>query len=183
MISCIRITGFGGQGVITSGYILGKAAAIYDEKYSIMTQSYGPEARGSACSSQVIISDEPILLPFMKEQNILVGLSQEGFDKHFSSTSEKGIIMIDENLVQLTKDLPNGINLGKIPSTQLAEKILKKRIVTNIIMLGFLVAKTKIVTEQAIENAVLSVVPPSLKELNSKALHLGLEYTQEKITV
>ena len=180
MISKIRITGFGGQGVITAGYILGKAASIYDDKYSIFTQSYGPEARGSACSAQVIISDEPILYPFVKMHDILVALSQEGFDKHLNKTVEKGIVLIDEDLVETTNGVPKNIQLAKIPTTRLAEKNFDNRIVTNIIMLGFLTSFTKIVTENAISEAVKSVVPSRMEKLNSDALGFGLNYNIEE---
>lgn len=176
MISKIRITGFGGQGVITAGYILGKAASIYDDKFSIFTQSYGPEARGSACSAQVIISDEPILYPFVKTHDILVALSQEGFDKHIDKTIEKGMVLIDEDLVETTNGVPKNIKLAKIPTTRLAEKNFDNRIVTNIIMLGFLTSFTKIVTENAISEAVKSVVPSRMEKLNSNALGFGLNY-------
>ncbi len=117
----IRVTGFGGQGVITAGYILGKAASIYDNKHSIFTQSYGPEARGSACSAQVIISDDKILYPFIKQQDILVALSQEGYDKFIDKTVKGGSVLIDEDLVEVTNSQPKKIKLAKIRSTRIAE--------------------------------------------------------------
>jgi 2-oxoglutarate ferredoxin oxidoreductase subunit gamma len=187
MIFRVRITGFGGQGVITAGYILGKAASIYDDKYSIFTQSYGPEARGSACSAQVIISDNPILYPFVKMHDVLVALSQEGFDKHINKTVKNGIVLIDEDLVETTNGIPQKIELAKIPTTRLAEKNFDNRIVTNIIMLGFLTSYTKVVTSNAISEAVKSVVPERMQKLNSNALGFGLEYSitkeQESVTV
>lgn len=176
MITKVRITGFGGQGVITAGYILGKAVSIYDNKHSTFTQSYGPEARGSACSSQVIISDEKILYPFIKQQDIMVALSQEGYDKYIQRTVEDGTILIDEDLVEPTNSLPNKIHLAKIPTTMLAEKNFSNRIVTNIIMLGFLSSYTGIVTKEAITEAVKSVVPQRMVKLNIDALNFGLEY-------
>jgi 2-oxoglutarate ferredoxin oxidoreductase subunit gamma len=176
----VRITGFGGQGVITAGYILGKAASIYDDKYSIFTQSYGPEARGSACSAQVIISDDPILYPFIKMQDILVALSQEGFDKHINKTVKDGIVLVDEDLVETTNGIPKNVELAKIPTTRLAEKNFDNRIVTNIIMLGFLTSYTKIVSKDAIAEAVKSVVPGRMEKLNSNALGFGLEYNIKK---
>jgi 2-oxoglutarate ferredoxin oxidoreductase subunit gamma len=181
MIFKVRITGFGGQGVITAGYTLGKAAAIYDNKHSIFTQSYGPEARGSACSSQVIISDEPILYPFIKEHDILVALSQEGFDKYINNTIKNGTVLIDEDLVELSDDIPKNIHLSKIPTTRIAEKNFDNRIVTNIIMLGFLTNFTKVVTDDAMREAVKSVVPKRMEQLNMEALQYGLEFDITKL--
>jgi 2-oxoglutarate ferredoxin oxidoreductase subunit gamma len=181
MVNKVRITGFGGQGVITAGYILGKAAAIYDNKHSIFTQSYGPEARGSACSAQVKISKDPILYPFIKEHDILLAMSQEGFDKHIGSTADKGTVIYDEDLVELGNDLKQNLKLLPIPSTMLAENNFDNRIVTNIIMLGFLTASTGLISETAIEEAVKSVVPERMQELNMKALHFGINYKPEKV--
>ena len=78
--SGIRIAGFGGQGVILAGMVIGKAAAIHDGKFATLTQSFGPEARGSACSAQLIVSDEPILYPYLTQPDILVVMSQEAHD-------------------------------------------------------------------------------------------------------
>ena len=181
MLIKVRITGFGGQGVITAGYILGKAAAIYDNKHSIFTQSYGPEARGSACSAQVKISDEPILYPFIKEQDVLVALSQEGFDKHVNSTAKKGKILFDEDLVELGNGVNRDSQLFPIPTTMIAEKNFENRIVTNIIMLGYLTSSTGIVSPEAMEEAVKSVVPSRMQSLNVDALHFGLNYKREKV--
>lgn len=176
MITKVRITGLGGQGVITAGYTLGKAASIYDDKHSTFTQSYGPEARGSACSSQIIISDENILYPFIKQQDILVALSQEGYDKYIQTTVEGGTVIIDDDLVEITNSLQKKINLAKIPTTMLAENNFSNRIVTNIIMLGFLSSYTGVVSKEAITEAVKSVVPERMIKLNIDALNFGLEY-------
>ncbi|MFC2084063.1 2-oxoacid:acceptor oxidoreductase family protein [Bacteroidota bacterium] len=185
MITRVRVTGFGGQGVITAGYILGKAAAIYDDKHSVFTQSYGPEARGSACSAQVIISNEKIHYPFIKQQDILVALSQEGFDKHIDKTVKGGKVIIDEDLVEITNGLQIEAELVKVPTTRIAEKNFGNRIVTNIIMLGCLTSFTGIVSKEAMTDAVKSVVPSRMIKLNTDALNYGFEYktaeTVEKI--
>src|SRR4030042_76847 len=154
----VRITGFGGQGVITAGYILGNAVSVYDDKQAVFTQSYGPEARGSACSAQVAISDKPILRPFFKQHDILVALSQEGFDKYIEQTIEGGTVLVDEDLVEV-HSLPPKVKFAAIPSTQIAEKTFNNRIVTNIVMLGFLTSFTNIVSKEGMQESVLSVVP------------------------
>ncbi len=175
----VRITGFGGQGVITAGFILGKAATIGDDKHAIFTQSYGPEARGSACSAQVVVSDKKILYPFIKEQDVIVAMSQEGFDKYIAKTVPKGILIIDEDLVDTSsfpEKLKKSVKIYKIPATRMAEKDAGHRVVTNIIMLGFFTAVTKIVTPEAMTKAVLDSVPSHFADLNKKAISLGMEH-------
>lgn len=179
MFKKIRITGFGGQGVITAGFILGNAASVHDEKQAVFTQSYGPEARGSACSAQVVISDKPILLPFFKEHDILVALSQEGFDKYIGQTVKGGTVLVDEHLVEV-HGLPENVKFAAIPSTQIAEKTLNNRIVTNIVMLGFFTAFTQVVSKEAMKASVLSVVPKRTEKLNEDALNFGFDFKPEK---
>ncbi|MGD8331162.1 MAG: 2-oxoacid:acceptor oxidoreductase family protein, partial [Acidobacteriota bacterium] len=96
----IRVSGLGGQGVILAGYIIGKAASIYDGKEATMAQAYGPEARGSACSSQVIISGATIHYPYVTEPGVLVCMSQEAQDKFAKEVKPGGIVLIDETLVK-----------------------------------------------------------------------------------
>ena len=96
----IRFAGFGGQGIILAGYIIGKAAAIYDNKYSTLIQSFGPEARGSACSAQVLISDEPILYPYLTTPDICVALSRDAYDSFSSHITKNGLILIEKDLVK-----------------------------------------------------------------------------------
>ena len=90
----ILITGFGGQGIILIGNILGKAATLYDLKHATMIQAYGPEARGGACSSQVIISEEEILFPYVQDAQVLICMSQEGFDKNIASLLSGGLLIL-----------------------------------------------------------------------------------------
>ncbi|MBU0509071.1 2-oxoacid:acceptor oxidoreductase family protein [bacterium] len=175
----VRITGFGGQGVIMAGYILGQAASVHDDRHAIFTQSYGPEARGSACSAQIVISDLPILNPFIKQQDVLCAMSQEGFDKFVNSMAKDGIVLIDEDLVDLSglpPDFESRYPIYRIPATRLAEKEIGKRIVTNIMMLGFLASVTGVVTKGAIQTAVANVAPRGTEKLNADALNFGLAF-------
>ena len=107
VVSEIKIGGFGGQGVILTGIIVGRAASIYDEKFATMTQAFGPEARGSACSSQVIVSEDPILYPYVTHPGILVVMSQEAFVKFYPGMAEEGLLLYEEDLfedVEIAKD-------------------------------------------------------------------------------
>ena len=172
----IKFTGFGGQGIILAGYILGKAASVYGGNNSTMVQSYGPEARGSACSSQVVIADGGIFYPYVTNPDILVTMSQEAYSKFFPELKEGGILILDEDLVTLKKTKKK-MSTFSIPATRLAEKMGRK-IVANIVMLGFFAEITRAVSFEAVEQAVATSVPKGTEELNLKALHEGRQYAQ-----
>ncbi len=165
----VRFSGFGGQGIILSVVILGRAAALYDNRYAVQTQVYGPEARGGASMSQVIIDDDPILFPKVKNPNLFVIMSQEGFEKYGRTASPDATMLIDSGLVH---DRPECICI-EIPATREAKTQLGRDIVANIIMLGSLVAATGVVSAQALEQAILASVPKGTEELNLKAMRLG----------
>ncbi len=170
----IRFSGYGGQGVIKSGYIVGKAASIFDNKYATMTQSFGPEARGSACSAQLLVSEDKILYPYLTKPQILVAMSREAYDKFEPELDENGILIIDEDLVKPRPPRGN-IKLYSIPATRIAEQ-LGNRIVANIVMLGFFTAVTNVVTYQAMKDAIPGSVPDKAVPLNLKAFEEGYQY-------
>lgn len=170
----IRIAGFGGQGIILSAYIIGKAAAIFDNKFSTMIQSFGPEARGSSCSAQLLISDKQILYPYLVTPDISIILSKDAYERFSNDMVKGGIILVEKDLVQ-TKNIPKDITLYAVPSTRLAEEMGRK-IVMNIITVGFFSAITKITSHEATRKAVETSVPPGTEELNLKAFEIGYEY-------
>ena len=170
----IRISGFGGQGVILSAIVIGKAGCIFENGYSTMTQSFGPEARGGACSAQVILSNEPILYPYVTRPDILVTLSQEAYSLFTPQLKEDGILIIERDLVRVEK-LPPGVRVYGVPATRLAEE-LGKRMVLNSVMVGFFSAVTRLLEPDAVRKAVADSVPSSFCELNLKAFEKGYEY-------
>lgn len=170
----IRIAGFGGQGIILAGYIIGKAAAIYDNKHSTLIQSFGPEARGSACSAQVLISPDPILYPYLIVPNISVILSRDAYDKFSKELTGGGTMLVEQDLVQPGKS-PKNVKLYSIPATRLAED-MGRRIIMNIITVGFFSAITEVTSYEATKKAVETSVPPGTEELNLKAFETGYEY-------
>jgi 2-oxoglutarate ferredoxin oxidoreductase subunit gamma len=171
----IRISGFGGQGVGLAGFILGKAASLYQGLEAVMTQAYGPEARGGASSSDIVIADRPIDYPFVQQADILVALSQEAYTRFRPEARADALVIIDEGLVTpLNDDKPL-----RIPATQLAEK-MGHRIVANVIMLGFLTAVTRVLERQAVEKAIETSVRPKTVPLNLQAFALGFDYTSER---
>ena len=170
----IRVAGFGGQGVILSAILLGKAASIYENGFATMTQNFGPEARGGACSAQLILSDEPVLYPYVTRPDIMVVMSQEAYNRFAPELKPGGILIIEEDLVRVS-DLKGDPKVYAIPATRIAEE-LGKRMVLNSVMVGFFTAVTKLLTPEAVRKAVADSVPPSFRELNLQAFEKGFEY-------
>jgi len=173
----IRITGFGGQGVILCGYVIGKAASIFSDQHATLTQSFGPEARGSACSAQVIVSDERVLYPYVTFPNILIAMSNDGYMMHKDSLADDSMLIYEKDLVT-PKDLGKNVKTFGIPAIRIAEE-LGRKIVLNIVMLGFFGAVTGLVPQKALRKAVESSVPEGTQEMNLKAFDRGYEYGLE----
>ncbi len=167
----VRFSGFGGQGIILSAVILGRAAVMYDSKYAVQTQVYGPEARGGASMSALIIDDSEILYPEVSRPGIYVIMSQEGFEKYGADAEDPAVMLIDSTLVHSRPKC----RFIEVAATQEARQTLKKDIVANIVMLGALVASTHVVSEAALEKAILDSVPKGTEELNRKAMQMGLK--------
>ena len=177
MMTEIRISGYGGQGIIRCGYIIGKAASLYDNKFATLTQSFGPEARGSACSAQVLVSEDKILYPYVTLPHILVAMSQEAYTKFSPNLDLNGTLIIDDDLVTPLEARGN-IKTYAIPSTRFAEEMGAK-IVANIVMLGFFTAITGVITPEAAKKAVSDSVPQRLVDLNLRAFEKGFKFGQE----
>jgi 2-oxoglutarate ferredoxin oxidoreductase subunit gamma len=166
----IRISGFGGQGVGLAGHIMGKAFAIYEGKEAVMTQSYGPEARGGASNADIVVSEQTIDYPFVQHPDVLISLSQEAYNTSRSAARENALIMIDTGLVTpLNGDCPLGI-----PATELAEG-LGNRIVTNIVILGYFTAASGLIAPSAMEQAIQTTVRERFVQLNLKAYETGYQ--------
>lgn len=170
----LRIAGFGGQGVILSAMIIGKAASIYQDGYATLVQSFGPEARGGASSAQVILSNKPVLYPYVTAPDVLVVMSQEAYTRFQPELKDGGLLIVEEDLVRIT-DVRSGIRVLAVPATRLAEE-LGRRMVLNVVMVGFFAAVTGLLDPEAIRKAVGDSVPPSTRELNLKAFDKGFQY-------
>jgi len=169
----IIITGFGGQGVILAGRIVGKAAAIGDKLESSLVQSYGPESRGGACSVQVTIADSQIYYPYINTPDILVCMSQAGYEKYHDQLTESTVLIVDQDLVKP----PGSGDHFAIPATRFAEE-LGLKMMANIIMTGFFVGITEAVSLESARNTVAESVPPKTVETNLKAFEKGWEFAQ-----
>jgi len=172
----IRVAGFGGQGVILSAIVLGKAASIYQGEFATMTQNFGPEARGGACSAQLMLSDQPVLYPYVTQPDVLVVMSQEAYTKFAPELKDGGTLLIERDLVRVS-EMPAQTRIYSIPATRIAEE-LGKRMVLNIVMVGFFAAVTQLLGADAVRKAIADSVPSSFRELNLKAFDKGYEYGQ-----
>jgi 2-oxoglutarate ferredoxin oxidoreductase subunit gamma len=171
----VRLAGEGGQGLILAGVILAEAAAVYDGMQATQTQSYGPEARGGASKSEVVISDEEIDYPKVIEADVLLAMSQEGCDRYVGNLKRDGLLIVDS--AHVTR-LPLGRPAIQVPITHLAEEATGRRITANVVALGVLVGLTGVVSRPAIEAAVQARAPRGTAELNMKALAAGFAWTE-----
>ncbi|MDX9835112.1 MAG: 2-oxoacid:acceptor oxidoreductase family protein [Desulfobulbus sp.] len=168
----IIVTGFGGQGIILAGRILGMAASLGDHKESTLVQAYGPESRGGACNAQVIISDTPIHYPYVNQPHILVAMSQTGYEKFAPALESSAMLLVDQDLVNPENA---ACDHYAIPATRMAEK-LGNKMMANIIMIGFCTAVTGAVTSEAAQDTVRKSVPKGTEDRNIEAFTKGYDY-------
>jgi 2-oxoglutarate ferredoxin oxidoreductase subunit gamma len=166
----IRLAGEGGQGMILAGIILAEAAAIYDNKQATQTQSYGPEARGGASKSEVVIADGEIDHPEVLSADALVALSQEAFTKYSPGLKPDCLLIVDSDKVTNSPE-----SAVRIPISRLAFETTGKSITANTVALGVLVGLTGVVSPQALEKAVTARAPHGTEDMNRKALEAGFE--------
>lgn len=165
----VRLAGEGGQGMILAGIILAEAAAIHGGRNAVQTQSYGPEARGGASKSEVVISDGEIDHPEVLAADALVALSQEAFAKFAADLKPGGLLIVDEDKVDVGA-YPAAV---RVPITRLAFETTGRAITANTVALGVLVGLTGVVPREALEKAVAARAPRGTEEMNRKALEVG----------
>jgi len=170
----IRIAGFGGQGVVLAGMVIGNAATLHDGKFVTLTQSFGPEARGTTCSVQLIVSDEPVLYPYLTKPDILVVMSQDANQRYGTDLKPDGLLLFEQDLIQPTR-LNHGTRSFGIPATRFAEE-LGRKLVLNMVMVGFVTAMTGLASPEAMRKAIRSSVPRGTEPLNLAAFEKGHEY-------
>lgn len=168
----VRITGFGGQGVVLAAYIIGRAS-IDAGRHATMIQSFGPEARGSSCSATLVLSDREILYPYIQRPHLLVTLSADGYEKYRRELREDGALVYELDLV--TPDPAAPQPAFGIPCRRIAES-LGRPLVQNIVLVGFVAAATGIVERGTMREAVRLSVPAGTEELNLKAFDAGTDY-------
>jgi 2-oxoglutarate ferredoxin oxidoreductase subunit gamma len=175
----IRIAGFGGQGIILAGIVIGKAASLHDDLFAVQTQSYGPEARGGASRTEVVISDSEIDYPKVQHPDIFVAMSHEALMAYLDGLKDEGILIVDPDMIKEEEILPfvqkHDINYFKAPATKTAAEKIGLRIVANIVMIGAIIKATNVVSEEAARKAIAESVPPGTEAKNSAAFEAGLE--------
>ncbi len=176
----IRLSGSGGQGLILIGKILAEAAAIYDGKNATQSQSYGPEARGGASRSEVIVSDGDIDYPKAENLDVLLAMTQEAADKYARDLKPGGVLIVDERFVRTVPE-PLGGTAHRVPITELAEREAGKAIVANLVALGLIVALSAVVSERSARAALVARVPKGTEAMNLKAFEAGLRYARERL--
>lgn len=177
----MRFSGSGGQGILLAAAIVAEGAAALG-KQVVQTQSYGPEARGGASKSEVIISDEDIDYPEVQHPDINLVLSQAAYLKYAADTRPGGLLIYDSGLVEIDATA-DGMLAHGLPFTQAATDELGKKVVTNIVSLGAFVAISGVLPADAVEQAVLNRVPARFRELNEQAFRLGLRLGEEAVAV
>jgi 2-oxoglutarate ferredoxin oxidoreductase subunit gamma len=171
----IRIAGFGGQGVIMCASVIGRAASIVENGFATMTQNFGPEARGGACSAQLILSPTPILYPYVTEPDLMVLMSQEAFLKFHGEIKPGGTLIVERDLVRVQDVTTPDVKVYAIPATRIAED-LGKKMVQNIVMTGFFGAISGLLERDSLRKAVEDSVPSAFAEMNRNAYDAGYEY-------
>jgi len=173
----IRLAGIGGQGVVLSSVILGRAASVYDKINAIQTQTYGSDMRGGDVCTEVIIAKERIIYPVINNPDILIALAQKAYDNHIKDLKPNGILITDSDLVKIDKSLKDNIHYhGRF--NKIAIEQFKKKTVANMIMLGFVYKKTEVVSYYSLKKTMTDLLPPKTYELNKKALDLGIELAE-----
>ncbi|MBN2341991.1 MAG: 2-oxoacid:acceptor oxidoreductase family protein [Deltaproteobacteria bacterium] len=176
----IRICGMGGQGVIMSGMVIGKAASIYQNKWSTMIQSFGPEARGSTCAAQVMIAESPIGYPYIRKSDVFMVFSQAGYEKYVNELKPEGMLVYEDELVTLDERVPGSVTTCGIPATRIAQEQIGKVITFNMVMLGFLAQNSNFISFDAIRKSIIDSVPKGTEETNLKAFDAGYTYEAQE---
>ena len=169
-------SGSGGQGVITAAIILAEAAALYENLVAVQSQSYGPEARGGATRSDVIIAESPIYFPKVLQPNVLVCLTQQAYANYFSILRPGGLFMTDSRYVKLGKKVD--ARQVELPMYDTVMEKIGRPIVFNICMLGAVIGLTKLVRPESIIKVLETQIPKSFLDMNRQALDLGLKLTE-----
>jgi 2-oxoglutarate ferredoxin oxidoreductase subunit gamma len=178
----LQFAGFGGQGVILAGMTVGRALVLYQGQHATLTQSFGPEARGSACSCQMVVAPDAILYPYLTRPHILVALSQEACRKFAPKVRPDGLLILEEDLVRPEGEIACA-GIFCVPALRLAEE-LGRRLVLNMVLVGYFTAVTQqlpeawgfpspLLSTESARRAVAESVPAGTQALNLAAFDKG----------
>jgi len=169
----VRIAGLGGQGIVTAGVMIGRAASVFGGKNVTLAQSYGPESRGGASKVEVIVSDEKINYPKLRKPSLVAVMSQEAYRKNVGDLSGDTIVVVDPDMVQ-EDQLNHTATTYRVPATKIAER-LGKKIVSNMVMVGAIIGLTDMVDTAAVEKAIAKYTPRGTEQLNLTAFKNGYD--------
>ena len=168
----MRFAGSGGQGMMLMGDIMAQAAGGLDTKEIVLTRSYGPEARGGACRSELIIDDEPINYPSVRRPDFVLAMSQQAADTYWKDMKPEGIFLIDPKFVHTVPE--NVKHVYAIPLTQIAEDVTGKTLAANVVAIGAIAALTGVEDLDVVKRAVREHFKPKLRPSNDKAFEAGV---------
>ena len=172
----VRIAGLGGQGIVTAGVMIGRAASVFGGKHVTLAQSYGPESRGGASKVEVIVSDEKVNYPKLRKPSLVAIMSQEAYTKNISDLSGDTIVIIDPDMIQ-EEQLNRAARMYRVPATRIAER-LGKKIVSNMVMVGAIIGLTNMVDTEAVEKAITKYTPRGTEQLNITAFKNGYDFAR-----
>ncbi len=176
----VRIAGFGGQGVILAGIVLGHAAAVHEGKKAVQTQSYGAETRGGAARSEVVISNEKIDYPKVISADITIAMSQESFERYGADLRSGSLLFVDADLVPRLAEATKG-TVYRVPATKMAAEEFKKTLVANMVMLGAVASVTGVVRLGSLKKSIGDIAPKGSADLNMQALDQGFEWANSHL--
>jgi 2-oxoglutarate ferredoxin oxidoreductase subunit gamma len=176
----IRLAGMGGQGLLLAGLMLAEAAAVFDGKYAVQSQSYAPFARGGASSSEIIIADEDIDYPRVQRPNILVVLSQEAYDVYLRDLQEEGVLIVDSSLVASADSSKAYLyDTYKVPLTEIAKQATGREMAASMVALGVIAGLTDVVSGASLMAAVAKRAPKGTAAINQRAVQAGIDVANE----
>lgn len=177
----IRFSGFGGQGIVLASIIIAKGAVLQEGWSAVQTQSYGPESRGGACKSDVIVSDKEIGYPLIEKADVLIALSQEALEKYICFTEKDSLVIIDPVFI---KEVPkvDHVKIIEIPAAKLADEI-GNRLAANIVILGALISLTSVISAKSLETSIRENTPSSSHESNLCGMVAGIEYVAKSVQI
>lgn len=174
----IRLQGLGGQGIITAGHLIGEAVSLHDRKEAVMTEDYSPYVTGGWSRADIVISDEKIDYPLVSRPDILVAMSQDAFDDNWKGTTPDATVIVEAGLVNT--DAVKDRKIFAVPALSIAEE-LGKKVVANIVVLGFLTATSMVASREAMQTVIVTRYPKAA-ELNRQAFDRGYALSPKEAT-
>lgn len=174
----VRFCGFGGQGIILSSVILGEAAVTKEGIYAAQSQSYGSEARGGQCQSEVVLSKDPIGTPTREQNDIIVAMFQAAWESHRHELKKGGTLFVDSGLVPDVGEVDPSVTVWRVPATETAIR-LGSKMGANMVMLGFIQEKTNLVSRESLLAAIKDSVRERFVAMNTAAFDEGIRMAKE----